>query len=174
MLTSNIVIYDLMFLLTSVSLGVYFYSTLLSLRKKLITIWICSTEVIYYVLNNIVFKSSPLFDSTGYAILSTGIVIMIFMYMHQILTNVSDESLWLNFEFWFVASLMIYFLGSFIIFLTFNYLTRKILPDELYSLENRHLLDAVWGVHNVLLFLGSLLTLGSVLWISSHKKSPSS
>lgn len=174
LLTSNIVIYDFMFLLTSVSLAVYFYSSLQSAWKKLITVWICFTEVIYYVLNNLVYKASPLFDSTGYAILSTGMVIMIFMFMHQILTNVSDKSLSLNFEFWFVASLMIYFLGSFVIFLTFNYLTRKILPSELYSYENRDLLNAVWGVHNVLLFLGALLTLGSVLWISYHKKSPSS
>jgi hypothetical protein len=93
------------------------------------------------------------------------------MFMHQILANVSEESLSMNFDFWFVSSLLIYNLGAFIIFLTFGYLTRKILPAELYSFENRDLVTAVWGVHNVLLFLSSLLTLASAVWISFHKKS---
>jgi len=169
---TNIGIYDFMFLLTSLCIGAYFYLTLSTFRKKAIIIAICIIHTVYYILNNIVLKGSPLFDSTGYVILSIGIVIMIFIFMHQTLTNVSDESLWFNFEFWFVSSLMIYFLGSFVIFLSFNYLTRKILPAELYSLNNRDLLTAVWGVHNVLLFLSSLLTLGSSIWISFRKKLP--
>lgn len=171
---SNIVLYDILFLLTSLGLAIYFYTVLPVLLKRVVIVFICSFELIYFILSNIVFKSSILFDSTGYVILSTGVVIMIFMFMHQILTNISDKSLLANFEFWFVASLMIYFLGSFVIFLTFSYLTRKILPTQLYSNENRDLLTAVWGVHNVLLFLGSLLTLGSLIWISFHKKSQSS
>jgi len=166
----NIGIYDFMFLLTSLCIGFFFYLTLLSQKKKAVIIGICCIDAVYYILNDIVFKGSALFDSTGYVILSVGIVVMIFMFMHQILTNVSDESLWFNFEFWFVSSLLIYFLGSFVIFLSFNYLTRRILPDELYVPENRDLLTALWGVHNVLLFLSSLLTLGSVLWISFRKK----
>jgi len=171
---SNIGLYDLLFLLTSLGLGIYFYIVLPVLIKRVVVVFICSFEMIYYILSSIIFKGSPLFDSTGYVILSIGVVIMIFMFMHQILTNVSDKSLWANFEFWYVASLMIYFLGSFVIFLTFSYLTRKILPAELYSDENRDLLTALWGVHNVLLFLGSLLTLGSLIWISFHKKLQSS
>jgi hypothetical protein len=166
----NIDLYDFLFLLTSIGFGIYFYIVLPVLLKRVVVVFICSFEIIYFVFNNIIFKGPNLFDSTAYVILSTGIVIMIFMFMHQILTNVSDKSLWANFEFWFVSSLMIYFLGSFVIFLTFSYLTRKILPAQLYSLENRDLVTAVWGVHNVLLFLGSLLTLGSLIWISFRKK----
>jgi len=172
--TSNILLYDLMFLFTSIALGFYFFSVLSTLWKRALIFFLCSFEIVYFVLNKFIFKSAPLFDSTGYVILSTGIVIMIFMFMHQILSNVSDKSLLVNFEFWYVASLMIYFLGSFVIFLTFGYLTRKILPAQLYSNENRDLLTAVWGVHNVLLFLGSLLTLGSLVWISFRKKLQSS
>lgn len=171
---SNIGMYDMLFLSTSIGLGIYFYTVLQVLIKRVVVVFICSFEIIYFIFNNIIFKGSPLFDSTAYVILSIGVVIMIFMFMHQILTNVSDKSLLVNFEFWFVASLMIYFLGSFVIFLTFTYLTRKILPAQLYSAENRQLLTAVWGVHNVLLFLGSLLTLGSLVWISFRKKLQSS
>jgi hypothetical protein len=172
--TSNIVAYDILCLLTSVFLSVYFFYSLIMPWKKIVTLFLCLTQISYFVLSNIVFKSAPLFDSMGYVILSVCIVIMIFMYLHQILSNVTEESLSLNFDFWFVSSQLIYFLGSFIIFLTFNYLTRKILTTELYLEENRVLLTKLWGVHNVLLFLSSLLTLGSVIWIAFHKKLQSS
>jgi hypothetical protein len=114
--------------------------------------------------------NNPLFDSVGYVMLSTSNVAMILMFQHQLLKHIEEESLTLNFDFWFTSSQLIYFLGALMIFLTFNYLTRKILPVETYSPENRKLLTQLWGVHNVLLFLSSLLTLGSILWISSHKK----
>jgi len=171
---ANIVIYDILCLLTSICLSVYFFYSLIIPWKKMVTVVLCLTQISQFVLSNIVFKSAPLFDSMGYVILSVCIVIMIFMYLHQILSNVTEEALSLNFDFWFVSSQLIYFLGSFIIFLTFNYLTRKILPAELYSEENRTLLTNLWGVHNVLLFLSSLLTLGSVIWIAFHKKLQSS
>jgi hypothetical protein len=168
---SNIGLYDLLFLLTSICMGTYFYSILILPWKRFVAIGICFVEAIYFILNNILLSGSTLFDSAGYVILSIGIVIMIFMFMHQILTNVTDESLLLNFDFWFVSAQLVYRLGAFIIFLTFNYLTRKILPAENYSSENRAILTKLWGVHNVLLFLSSLLTLGSVAWISFRKKS---
>jgi hypothetical protein len=100
--------------------------------------------------------------------------VMIFMYIHELLANVSEHPLLFSFDFWFVSAQIIYYLGSFIIFLSFNYLTKKILPTELYSHENRAILTKLWGVHNVLLFLGSLLTTGGAAWISSRKKSLSS
>jgi hypothetical protein len=171
---SNIVIYDVLCLLTSVSLSLYFFYSLIMPWKKMVTLFLCLTQISHFVLSNVIFKTAPLFDSMGYVILSVCIVIMIFMYLHQILSNVTEESLSLNFDFWFVSSQLIYFLGSFIIFLTFNYLTRKILTTELYLEENRVLLTKLWGVHNVLLFLSSLLTLGSVIWIAFHKKLQSS
>jgi hypothetical protein len=170
----NIALYDILGLCTSVCLSVYFFNSLIIPWKKTVTLVLCATQISYYILSNIIFKSAPLFDSTGYAILSVCIVIMIFMYLHQILSHVTEDALSLNFDFWFVCSQLIYFLGSFIIFLTFNYLTRKIMPAEYYSEENRILITWVWGVHNVLLFLSSLLTLASVVWIVFHKKSPSS
>jgi hypothetical protein len=172
--SSNIGIYDILFLVASTSFAIYFYTILLKRWKKMICIGICVGEILYFILDNIIFGNTKLFDSGAYVILSTGIVIMIFLYLHQILTHVSEESLTMNFDFWFVSSLLIYHLGAFIIFLTFSYLTRQILTPENYSHENRAMLTKLWGVHNVLLFLSSLLTLGSVAWISYRKKSPSS
>jgi hypothetical protein len=118
--SSNIGIYDLLFLLTSVCLGSYFYLLFQAGAKKIVTVIICGIEGIYFILDNLIFNSSLLFDSNAYVMLSLGVVIMIFMYMHQLLSNISDEPLSLNFDFWFVSAQLIYHLGSFIIFLTFN------------------------------------------------------
>jgi len=170
---SNIGVYHILFLVASIFFATYFYKILLGKWKKIICISIGVGEILYFIFDNILFGNTQLFNSTAYAILSTGIVIMIFLFLYQILTHVSEESLTLNFDFWFVSSLLIYHLGAFIIFLSFGYLTRQILTPENYSHENRAMLTKLWGVHNVLLFLSSFLTLGSAAWISYRKKSPS-
>lgn len=167
-------LYSFLSLLTFLCLGVYFYYTLVTSFKRKVVVFICLLDIIYHFINSFVLQQSEVFDSMGYVLLSLGIILMIFMFMHQVLNNVSEEPLAYNFEFWFASSQLVYQLGSFGIFLTYNYLTTKILSSELYSVENRSLLEILWGVHNVLLFLSSLITTGSVLWITSHRKSLSS
>ncbi len=172
--SSNIEIYNLLCLLTHTCLGAYFYYSLNTRLKKRIVLVLCVVDAGYYITSNLLFPSHAMFDSTGYVILSIGIVLMAFMFMHQILTNITEDPLSLNFDFWFVSSQLIYHLGAFAIFLTYQYLTKKILPADLYSFENRTLLMQVWGVHNVLLFLSSIITSAAVLWISFRRKSLSS
>jgi hypothetical protein len=87
------------------------------------------------VVNNLIFPGRAIFDSTAYVLLSSGIVIMAFMFMHQVLTHVTEEVLSMNFDFWFICSQLVYFLGAFAIFLTYNYLTQKII-EGFYSWEN--------------------------------------
>lgn len=171
---TNIEIYNLLCLLTSVGLGVYFFHTLNRRWKKAVVVFFCLAQAGYYVSFNLVQAREPTFDSVGYVLLSTGIIIMSFMYMHQVLTNVTEDPLSMNFDFWFVCSQMIYHLGAFAIFLTFDYLTRKIMPQETYSMENRILLTNLWRVHNLLLFLTALITATGIVWIAYRRKSPSS
>ena len=135
---------------------------------------VISCEGIYFVTVNFLSPHSLLFDSLGQVILSIAVVIMAFMFMHQVLTNVTEESLWLNFDFWFVSAQFMYHLGTFFIFLTFQDLTTKIMSSNLYSKDNRILLTQLWGVHNVLLFLSALLISASIVWISFRRKSQSS
>lgn len=170
---ANIEIYSLLCLLTAIGLGVYFYYTLATRLKKVMVVAFCLLNAAYYVGYNVLLQREQLFDSIGYVVVSTGIIIMTFMFMHQVLTNVNEELLSQNFDFWFVCSQMIYYLGAFAIFLTFNYLTKKILTDEAYSTENRRLLTHLWRVHNILLFLTSLFNATGVLWIAYRRKSPS-
>jgi hypothetical protein len=169
----NISVYNILYVFNALALGQYFYSLLIGKGKRIVVIVLVMVPVIYYIVNNVVFGGEEVFDSLGYVFSSIVIVVMIFMFLSQTLANVSEERLSMNFNFWYVASQLIYQLGAFIVFLTFNYLTKKILTAD-YSHENRAVLTKLWGLHNVLLFLSALLTIFGVVWISSHKKSPSS
>ncbi len=169
----NISVYNILYVFNALALGQYFYSLLIGKGKRIVVIVLVMVPLIYYIVNNVVFGGEEVFDSLGYVFSSIVIVVMIFMFLSQTLANVSEERLSMNFNFWYVASQLIYQLGAFIVFLTFNYLTKKILTAD-YSHENRAVLTKLWGLHNVLLFLSALLTIFGVVWISSHKKSPSS
>ena len=168
---SNIEIYSFLCLITFICMGVYFYHTLTSGWKQKVVVACCMLEAAYYLTYNVFIERESVFDSIGHVLLSLGMMLMVFLFMHQVFANVKDELLSLNFDFWFVCSQMVYHLGAFAIFLTYNYLTKKILAEELYSAENRILVTKVWGVHNVLLFLSSLITASSVVWIAYHRKS---
>lgn len=172
-LSINTYLYNFLYLFSSLCLGGYFYSFFKSKIKRGIAITFCATTILYYIVKSIMLNEQ-LFDSVGYVISSFGIIVMIFMCLHQIMTHVSEESLSLNFDFWFISSQLIYHLGAFGIFLTFNWLTQKILPSEYYVKENRIMMSNLWGVHNVLLFLGSLLTWSGLLWIAYRRRSTSS
>ena len=170
----NILLYSILSLVSVVFLGLYFYNTYFLKWKKRLTIAIILVQCGYFVVSNFIFSPPAIFDSAGHVLQSIGIVIMAFLFMHQILTNVTEEPLSDNFDFWFVSTQLIYHLGAFGIFLTYGYLTKRILRSGLYSLENRNLISNVWLVHNVLLFLTALLLAAGILWITFRRKSRSS
>ncbi len=167
----NIQIYSLQSLLICICLGTYFYHVFFPPWKRKLVIVFCIVQSAYYIVGNFILSRPLVFDSTGYAILSIIVVLMAFMYMHQILTNVTEEPLSWNLDFWFVSSQLVYYLGAFFIFLTYGYLTQKILASDLYSDENRIYISQLWRVHNVLLFLSSLTILAAILWISFRRRS---
>jgi hypothetical protein len=168
----NILIYSSLSLLTCICVGMYFYRIFFIQWKKRVVVFFWIVQVAYFIASNFIFTSPKVLDSTAFVILSIGIVFMSFMYMHQILTNVTEEPLSLSLDFWFVSAQLLYYLGSFFIFLTYGYLTQKLMTSSLYSPENRFYLGQLWIIHNVLLFLSSLIISASVLWISFRRKSP--
>jgi hypothetical protein len=170
----NLVYYSLLCLISSIGISAYFYYTLATKWKKMIVIFFGAVQAGYFLVENLKGTEASAFDSMGFVILSAGVVLMSFMFMHQILTNVTEEPLSWNFDFWFVSSQLFYHLGSFFVFLTYGYLTRKLLFSNDYSIENRMYLSQLWLGHNVLLFLSALVIGGSLLWISFRRKSPSS
>jgi hypothetical protein len=150
-------------------LGLYYRSLFkTSLKKNTATVLVVAASL-YLLYKNLILREYALFDSIAFSIISASMVIYALMYFHQLLSNVTEEDIFRDFNFWLTSSFLIYFLGNFIIFLTYHYFTVKILAT--YTQEERDLLTNLWGLHNCLLFTGALtLLLGSV-WISYRKKS---
>jgi len=156
--------YNVLYPLSSVFLCNYFY-TLLKTRLKKTTAVVAGVITLAYYSFHI---GNPYFDSIGYVIASTGIVVLIFLYLHQVLTNVTEEPLSLNVDFWFVCVQLAYHLGTFAIFLSYNYLTYQYMAEE-KSYEIGTILTYLWIVHNVLLFLGALIISFGIGWIYRRK-----
>ena len=150
-------------------LGLYYRSQFKTALKKNTATLIILAGTLYLGYKHLVLQEFALFDSIAYSIVSASLVIYALMYFHQLLSNVTEEDIFRDFNFWLTSSFLIYFLGNFIIFLTYHYFTVKILAT--YTQEERDLLTNLWGLHNCLLFTGAVtLLLGSV-WISYRKRS---
>lgn len=162
-------LYNIHALLTVGLLGYYFRNLFKTIfKKKVITLLIVVVSL-YLLVKNLVLREFRLFDSIGYSLVSASVVIYVLMYFHQLLSNVTENDIFQDFTFWLGSAFLIYFLGSFIIFLTYYYFTVQILAT--YTNEERYLLTNLWGLHNCLLFTGALLLLTGSLWIVYRKKS---
>ena len=171
--TSNIEFYNLWNLMTVIALSLYYSFVIKKTLTKRIIAVICVVQTFYFVIINVRPSPEILFDSNGQVLLSVGILVMVFFYMAQLLQNVNEDPLSLNFDFWFSSAQLIYYLATFLIFLTFRYLTKKVI-DGNYLDQDRELLTKLWAVHNVILFLSSSIIAGSTLWIRYRSKSASS
>lgn len=170
---NNSYLYSLLYLLNSVGVGFYFFFLFETSKKRWLALLPAGLTLFYYLIKTFYLSADPLFPSIGFVLSSLGVVVLIFIFLYQLMTHVKEGSLSLSFDFWFICSQLIYHLGAFAIFLTYNNLTSKFLTAQHFSDENRDILRYLWGVHNVLLFLGSLLTLFGILWIAYRRKSSS-
>jgi len=165
--------YSILYVVNSIGWGTYFFLVLKGKVRKGIALFTILFTFFYFIYKNLLLSPDRIFDSSGYVISSSGIILLIFIYYHQLLVHIKAESLSLNFDFWIVSSQLIYHLGAFGIFLTYNHFTTRYISGP-YNSENQELLTYLWGVHNVLLFLASLLTWVGALWIVYRRKSISS
>ncbi|MEO6537167.1 MAG: hypothetical protein ABIT07_05430 [Ferruginibacter sp.] len=164
----NVFVYNYFFLPLSIfSLTLYFFFTLND-RKKKIAILFLTFNFSLFLVKLFFFRSANIFDSIGFALLSLSIVALSFVYFRQLLTNVSEISVLKKYDFWIVSGYIVSFSGSFIVFLTYYYLTKKILAT--YTKEERYLLTFLWGIPNFLFFIGALSTLTGILWINYRRK----
>ncbi|HEV7332006.1 MAG TPA: hypothetical protein VGN63_13305 [Flavisolibacter sp.] len=168
----NIWLYNIHAFLTIVFLGFYFRNLFQSRFKVIAATLLCAIIVVYLLVKNIVLQDFQLFDSMGYSLVSAAVVFFVLMYFHQLLSNVTDQNILRNFNFWLASGYLIYFAGSFIIFLSYYYLTTQILAT--YTAQERELLTTLWGVHNMLLFVSAFSLLIGSLWLTYRKKSVSS
>ena len=165
---NNNYIYNLLYLPAVIAFCFYFYRAFKSKKNKRIVLGVLVFNIVYFLAR--LFLSGPLalLDSVAYSLLSISVCFLSFLFFYAILSGISENKIWHQFDFWLVSALLLYFLGSFFIFLMYSNLTYNILST--YTNEQRKSLTILWGVHNVLLFLSSLTTLFSSLWISYRNR----
>ena len=159
---NNISRYEIQLMLTAYFTGYYYLYIFASKSKKIIVIIMLVISTVYFISKHFSNYNEGLFDSPGYSVLSLSIVIFVFLYFNQILKKINEEPFLNDFDVWINASLLLYYLGCFFIFLTLYFLTKKILPQ--YTNQDRDLITNLWGFHNVLLFFSSVTLLSWSIW----------
>jgi hypothetical protein len=165
-------VYDVSLVIAAVCTSGYFYELLLGKLKKRVIISLLGLFLIYVMIKKLVLQEVALFDSLGYSFFSAMVAVYVIMYFHQVLTHITETNILRDFNFWLSAGYLIYFAGSFLIFVSYYYLTTKILST--YTNQERDLLTMLWAVHNILLFASAFLLLAGSLWLTYRKKSASS
>ena len=154
-------LYDAAGVLTAVFIGRYFHRLLIAPQKKKTVVALVILYLVYALTRQVTMEGQRLFDSLGYAILSASVTVYVFMYFHQVLKNVAETNILHEFNFWLASSYLLYYVGCFVIFVSYFFLTAKLLQN--FTVEGRNLLMALWGLHNVLLFVAAIsLLIGSL------------
>ena len=164
---NNIWAYNLLAVVTLVCISGYFYRLLLAPQKKKTIVVLLSTFLGYAFVKNVVLRDVALFDSIGYSFVSAAVSVYVMMYFHQVLNNVTEGDIFRNFNFWLASTFLIYFMGNFIIFVSFYYLTTQVAGTS--PSPETQLLTTLWGVHNLLLCVSASTMLAITLWLTQAK-----
>lgn len=166
---NNIWMYNIVLLAAILAIGFYTYILLHSVQKRTVVLVLVSGTVLYFVVRNFLLWHLFEIDSIGFVLLSISVTVFSFMYFHQILNRVTEAPAFYDFDSWLIAGYLLYYLGSFFIFLCFNYFTYKITLQN--RMEDRVLLTTLWGVHNVFLFFSAAITLMGSVWTTYRNRS---
>ena len=160
--------YESVAFLAAVFIGHHFYRLLQSPIKKNTVIALLCIYMVHVVIRQITHEGIRMFDSFGYSLLSASIAVYVFMYYHQVLQKVTEQSIFEDLNFWLASSYLVYFVGSFIIFVSYYYFTTLVINT--LTKEESRLLTTLWGLHNVLLFISAATFLTGSLWINFRRK----
>jgi len=164
----NIGIYNVFLLFNLTIICYYFFKILIFRFKNIFIGLVYLLGVVYIIIKNLVFKDYGLFDSIGFSSLSAITVLFSLFYYRQILKKIDDTVIYYTLDFWIISALFTYNLGAFLIFLSFYFLTDRIIDS--YSDSERDLLTLLWGLHNILLFISSIVLIFGNIWRRFRKK----
>ncbi len=146
--------YNLIFFANILVLSWYYFKLFDDETKKRLVI-ICSIfNAIAFVCTNIIYLRYDRYNDDIYGISFITIVLYSLLYLYQLLVNMKEEGLQLNFDFWLTCGYLLYFLGSFIIVLYYNHSKDYLARGDM------------WQIHNSILFICSAATLLVSLQIS--------
>ncbi len=165
----NIFLYNFFLLpLSMVLLHIYFLNTINGKLKKRVSVFLFFANVLVFIITTFFSKQAVFFNSIGFAMLGFSVTVYCFFFFHEKLNNVTETNIYDSIDFWIICGLFIAFSGSFIVFLTYHYLTIKITEHQ--TDEDASLLTVLWMVPNVFLFINSLISLTGYIWVYYRKK----
>jgi hypothetical protein len=151
-------VYNLFFLITIVVLSYYFHQLLHSIQKKIAIRIVLIINLALFMRYDIVSRQfHGTYNNYVVAFCFLSIVVYSFLYFHQLVTHVAEQSLLLQFDFWLVTGYLLYFLGGFF----------AVLFYKNASIEQRQIL---WGLQNIILFISAVITLCGNLWVGYKRK----
>ena len=151
-------IYNLFFLVTIVVLSWYFHRVLFGRGKKKVVKILLVVNILVFVWYNIVLKKFyGYYNNQVIAFCFLSVVAYSFLYFHQLINNVNEQSILLDFNFWLISGYLLYFLGAFFVILFY----------QNAAVSQR---GFVWGLQSFILFLSAVITLSGILWIRNQKK----
>ena len=146
--------YNLLFFANIIILSWYYFKLFEDKFKKQLTVAGGIFNAIIFIYVNIFLHKYNEYNAVVYCISFITIVSYSLLYLHQLLLNMQEESLLLNFDFWLACGYLLYFLGSFIIVLYYNH-------SNDFKLRGN-----MWQMHNIILFICAAVTLYVSLRIS--------
>lgn len=139
--------YNIIFFVNILVLSWYYLNLFNTKTKRTITVALGALNAAVFIFINVVQHKYNDYNAEVYGLSFITIVLYSFLYLHQLLVNMKEESLLHHFEFWLVCGYLFYFLGAFIIVLYYNH-------SNDYSGRGD-----MWLMHNIILFISSVFTL---------------
>ncbi len=150
--------YNLLFILQILVLSWYYHFLITGYRKRLFIVASIVLNTAMFVYFDIVQQTFfSMFNSIVYGISFISVVVYSLFYLHQLLADVKDENILLNFDFWLISGYLVYFLGSFIIVIYY---------------ENADVMRRgnMWAMQNIILTLCAIVSLLAGISIAHKKK----
>ncbi|TKK64273.1 hypothetical protein FC093_22860 [Ilyomonas limi] len=152
--------YNLLYIVNIFVFSWFFYILLHDKLKKRMVAVCCVCNVVLFTYVDIVFrKFFSDFNSTIYGLVFLTIVLYTLLYLHQLLRDIKEENLLADFDFWLICGYVLYYLGSFVIVIY-------------YQNAGEHQRGNIWAMHNIILFICSLMLLTAYFRIPTYQKRP--
>lgn len=156
-------LYNIHYLVSTLIFAYYFRSILTKKSGRLTVIFLFLLVLLIFLITNIVFKNKY-FNSISTAVFFLSVLVCSFMFFQELLNNMTEKSILFNFDMWLVSGYILYFLGSFFIILSYDYFSNK------FNYHQQLILGDLWAIQNSLLFIASIIALGSHIWITYQNK----
>jgi hypothetical protein len=157
-------LYNIHYFMTAIVFSIYFNKILVAgIWKFIVNLLFMGALIILFLTD--FFLKKTFFNSYGTAFLYICVVTASLIYFRQLLKYISEENILTSFDLWLVSGFVLYFLGSFFIILTYEFFS-----DRLEFKQRVNLAD-LWAIQNILLFISSVTSLTSSLWITSQRMS---